>query len=94
MHGYGILAKVDELSQESVGLKVGTLYGVLARLVEEGLVEPHREEHRSGRLRRYHRLTEAGRDALAAEAHGQAANARVAIERLGAHQPATPRSTG
>jgi DNA-binding PadR family transcriptional regulator len=69
---------------------VGTLYGVLDRLVAEGLVEPDREEIANGRLRRFYRLTDSGRDALAAEAARQAANARVAVERLRAwQQPGT-----
>jgi PadR family transcriptional regulator, regulatory protein PadR len=81
-HGYGLVREVHELSEGRVRLRVGTLYGVLGRLVGEGLVEPDREEVAQGRLRRYYRLTEAGRGALAAEASRQAANARVASRRL------------
>ena len=87
-HGYGILGEVAALSARRVELKVGTLYGVLERLVREGLVEPDREEVHQGRLRRYYRLTERGRAALAAEARRQAANARVAAERLRVWRPA------
>jgi DNA-binding PadR family transcriptional regulator len=89
-HGYGIVGTVADLSGGRVRLKVGTLYGVLDRLASEGLVEPDREEVASGRLRRYYRLTEAGRGALSAEADRQAANAQVASARLRAH-PAVPR---
>jgi DNA-binding PadR family transcriptional regulator len=60
---------------------------VLDRLVGEGLVEPDREEVWQGRLRRYHRLTEDGRRALAAEAERHAANARLATDRLRAWRP-------
>jgi PadR family transcriptional regulator PadR len=81
-HGYGIVGEVQELSQGRVRLKVGTLYGVLERLVADGLVEPDREEVQQGRLRRYYRLTDAGSRALAAEAERQAANADVASRRL------------
>lgn len=86
-HGYGIVGEVAELSADRVRLKVGTLYGVLDRLVADGLVENDREEIANGRLRRYYRLTEPGRVALAAEAARQAANARTATARLGAWQP-------
>jgi PadR family transcriptional regulator PadR len=86
-HGYGIVGEVVDLSDSRVRLKVGTLYGVLDRLVAEGLVDPDREEIANGRLRRFYRLTESGRDALAAEAARQAANARVATKRLRAWQP-------
>lgn len=87
-HGYGIIGEVDRLSDGRVGLKVGTLYGVLDRLVSDGLVELDREEVQQGRLRRYFRLTDAGGLALAAEAERQSANARAATERLRAWRPA------
>ena len=87
-HGYGIVGEVADLSDGRVRLKVGTLYGVLDRLVGDGLVEPDRQEVHDGRLRRYYRLTEPGRWALTAEAERQAANARAASERLRAW-PAT-----
>ena len=81
-HGYGIVGEVERLSEGRVRLKVGTLYGVLDRLVADGLVELDREEVAQGRLRRYFRLTDSGRRCLAAEAQRLAANARVAAGRL------------
>jgi DNA-binding PadR family transcriptional regulator len=87
-HGYGIIGAVAELSNGRVALRIGTLYGVLERLVSDGLIELDREEVFQGRLRRYHRLTEAGHAALTEEAERQAANARVATERLRAWRPA------
>jgi PadR family transcriptional regulator, regulatory protein PadR len=81
-HGYGIVGEVAHLSGGRVQLKIGTLYGVLDRLVGDGLVELDREEVQQGRLRRYYRLTEQGSATLAAEAQRQAANARVASQRL------------
>lgn len=88
LHGYGIMGEVDTLSEGRLRLKVGTLYGVLDRLVAGGSVELDREEVWKSRLRRYFRLTETGRDALSAEAARQAANARAANERLAAWRPA------
>lgn len=81
-HGYGIVAEVAELSQGRVRLKIGSLYGALDRLVGDGLVELDREEAWQGRLRRYYRVTEQGRDTLAAEARRLAANAHLASARL------------
>jgi len=92
-HGYGILQEVGELSEGRVRLKVGTLYGVLERLVGEGLVEPDREEIHQGRLRRYYRLTERGSDSLAADIERQSANVRAASVRLHAWRPATAGGT-
>ena len=82
MHGYGIVGEVAGISGDRVKLKVGTLYGVLDRLVTEGLVAPDRDEVHNGRLRHYYRLTDAGRGELAAEAARQAANAQAAVARL------------
>jgi PadR family transcriptional regulator PadR len=90
-HGYGIVGEVAKLSEGRVQLKVGTLYGVLDRLVRDGLVELDREEIERGRLRRYYRLTEAGRRDLADEAARHAANARAALDRLRGWQPGLPR---
>jgi PadR family transcriptional regulator, regulatory protein PadR len=81
-HGYGIVGEVASLSQGRVKLKIGGLYGVLDRLVAEGLIEPDREEAHDGRLRRYYRLTRHGRGLLAEEAELRAATARVVRSRL------------
>ena len=81
-HGYGIVGEVSDLSHGRVDLKVGTLYGVLDRLVADELVALDREEAHQGRLRRYFRLTDAGRDALEAEVARQSANARAVTRRL------------
>ncbi|WP_412746795.1 PadR family transcriptional regulator [Krasilnikovia sp. MM14-A1004] len=93
-HGYGIVGEVDDLSGGRVRLKIGTLYGVLDRLVADGLVELDREEPHQGRLRRYYRLTDSGLDALTTEATRQAANAEAATRRLAAHRPATAGGMG
>src|SRR5579859_3200366 len=87
-HGYGIVQEVATLSDNRVRLKIGTLYGVLDRLVAEGLVEPEREEVWQGRLRRYYRLTGTGRQRLTEDAERQAANAHIARGRLGAARTA------
>ncbi|HEX6468602.1 MAG TPA: PadR family transcriptional regulator [Streptosporangiaceae bacterium] len=94
-HGYGILRVAEELSAGRVRLKVGTLYGVLDRLVAEGLVELDHEEAYQGRLRRYYRLTEPGVDALEAEAARLASNVESARERLRARsrRPSTAEGT-
>src|SRR3954463_259022 len=83
-HGYGVIGEVQELSGGRVTLRVGTLYGVLDRLVAEGRVEPDHEEVHAGRVRRYHPLTGAGRAALEEEALRQEATSRAARPRLAA----------
>jgi len=83
-HGYGIAHDVGELSDGRVEVPIGTLYGVLDRLVAERHVELDREEAHQGRLRRYYRLTDVGREALADDTRRQAANAALAASRLDA----------
>lgn len=93
-HGYGIVGEVERLSEGRVRLKVGTLYGVLDRLVADGLVELDREEVQQGRLRRYFRLTDSGSRNLAAEAERLAANARVAMAQLSSRRARPARLAG
>ncbi|MEU4746975.1 PadR family transcriptional regulator [Actinosynnema sp. NPDC023658] len=78
LHGYAIVRAVDGLSEGRMRLRVGTLYGVLDRLVAEALAERDREEVHQGRLRRYYRLTDAGVRALSAEVARLSANVRAA----------------
>ena len=82
-HGYGIMTDVTQISGGRVRLRAGTLYAALDKLNTDRLVEVDREEIVNGRLRRYYRLTRAGRAVLAREAARLQANAAVAAERLG-----------
>lgn len=82
LHGYAIMQTMVELSGGRVRAPVGTLYGVLDRLASEKLIELDQEIIVQGRARRYYRLSEEGRGALARDAARQAANARAALNRL------------
>ncbi|MFI9813368.1 PadR family transcriptional regulator [Saccharothrix variisporea] len=86
LHGYAIVQAVETLSEGRTRLRVGTLYGVLDRLVAEGLAERDREEVHQGRLRRYYRLTDAGVRALSAEVARMSANVRAASAVLRARE--------
>ncbi|MDX3194266.1 PadR family transcriptional regulator [Streptomyces sp. MN03-5084-2B] len=77
-HGYGVVQRVLEVSEGRVRLRVGTLYGVLDRLVADGWAEHDREEIHQGRLRRYYRLTGAGSAALVEQTRRLAANVDAA----------------
>jgi DNA-binding PadR family transcriptional regulator len=78
LHGYAIVQSVEALSEGRMRLRVGTLYGVLDRLVADGLAERDREEIHQGRLRRYYRLTDEGLRTLAAEVARLSANVQAA----------------
>jgi DNA-binding PadR family transcriptional regulator len=86
LHGYGIAQDVESSSDGRVTLRAGTLYGAIDRLVAAGLVEVDHEEVVDSRLRRYYRLTAEGGSRLAAEAERAEAQARRALERLGARR--------
>ena len=86
-HGYAVIEDVLDISGGQVRLHTGTLYSVLDRLREGGLIEVDREEIVRSRLRRYYRITGAGRERLAAETarlrrHADTAGARLADFRL------------
>lgn len=63
-HGYEIMKEVERESGGTVRLEVGTLYRLLARLLEAGWLEEGEEDGR----RRNYRLTRQGRRTLRAEA--------------------------
>jgi DNA-binding PadR family transcriptional regulator len=77
LHGYAIASRARELSDGQVRLTAGTLYGALERMATQGLVQVDREEVVEGRLRRYHRLSDEGREVVVREADRLAAAARV-----------------
>jgi DNA-binding PadR family transcriptional regulator len=81
-HGYGIITDVEQISDGRVRLRAGTLYTALERLRADTLIEVDREEIVDSRLRRYYRLTDTGKEHLAAEAARLQANALVAMSRL------------
>jgi len=71
LHGYGILKAAEEHSRGTVSLDPANLYRRLQRLSRDGLVADAGKGETAeseGAPRRYHTLTPAGRDVLAAEA--------------------------
>jgi len=69
-HGYEIMKQVERESGGTVRLEVGTLYRLLARLLEAGWLEesnPGRDNVRDDG-RRHYRLTRLGRRTLRSEA--------------------------
>jgi len=70
LHGYAILKEVELRTAGEVKLSTGTLYGIIKRLLNDGLIIERRERpstHDDER-RRYYRLTPKGRDVAATEA--------------------------
>jgi DNA-binding PadR family transcriptional regulator len=69
-HGYAILKEVEEQTAGEVQLSTGTLYGIIKRLLAEGLAAELRSRPVEGddQRRRYYRLTDDGRRVAVAEA--------------------------
>lgn len=65
-YGYEIIKNIRELSDNKIIWKDGTLYPVLKKLCESGLVECEWKTI-DGRKRKYYRITELGLDALKSE---------------------------
>ena len=69
-HGYAILKEVGEQTGGEVQLSTGTLYGIIKRLLKDGLIVEMRRRPAAANddRRRYYRLTDAGREVAVAEA--------------------------
>src|SRR5262245_50543100 len=70
LHGYAILKEVTEQTAGEVQLSTGTLYGIIKRLLVEGLIVEVRRRpvENDDARRRYYHLTDAGREIAVAEA--------------------------
>ena len=60
MHGYGVMQEVEKLSQGTVKVGPGTLYGVFSTLEKETLIYRVKEDDR----RKYYALTQKGKEVL------------------------------
>ena len=69
LHGYAILKEVEMRTEGEVKLSTGTLYGIIKRLLNDGLIiERHERPAAHDERRRYYRLTPQGREVAATEA--------------------------
>ena len=66
-YGYAILKRIEDLSRGQLSWDDGTLYPVLHRLENEGLLSSSWRTAESGRRRKYYRLTANGREVLETE---------------------------
>lgn len=78
-HGYALMQDVEELSDGSVKMGPGTLYGTLNRLVDDGLIVETRQDDR----RRFYKLTAEGQTV----ATGELARLKRLVQRVQAFRP-------
>jgi transcriptional regulator len=72
-HGYEISRQIETRSKGAVRFRVASLYPMLYRLEDRGLIQGRWVEASGQRRRRYYRLTAAGRKILAERRQGWAA---------------------
>ena len=69
LHGYGIAARLEQVSGGALQLNMGTLYPALMRLEQRGLLRGSWGTTETNRKARFYALTPAGRRQLAKEKH-------------------------
>jgi DNA-binding PadR family transcriptional regulator len=70
-HGYAVIKEVARRTNGSIALSAGTLYTIIRRFEQEGVIAETVERPDAAlddERRRYYRLTEFGRDVAGAEA--------------------------
>ena len=62
-HGYGIVQRVEKMTEGEIRLSPGTMYGSLSKMERDGLIAFVREEEK----RKIYQITELGRQVLELE---------------------------
>jgi PadR family transcriptional regulator, regulatory protein PadR len=67
LHGYGVLLRIQQISQKRLLIQQGSLYPALYRLERQALITSEWGESENKRKAKYYRLTGAGRRRLKEE---------------------------
>jgi PadR family transcriptional regulator PadR len=67
LHGYGVLLRIQQISQNRLQILQGSLYPALYRLEHQGLITSEWGESENKRKAKYYRLTVIGRRRLKEE---------------------------
>ncbi len=67
MHGYAIVRRIQQVSEEVLRVEEGSLYPALHRMERRGWIEAEWGTSENNRRAKYYRLTGAGRKQLKAE---------------------------
>ena len=68
LHGYGVLLRIQQISQQRLEIQQWSLYPALYRLEHQGWISSEWGESENKRKAKYYRLTVAGRRRLQLEA--------------------------
>src|SRR5262249_15338669 len=83
LHGYGVLLRIEQISQDRLEIQQGSLYPALYRLEHQGWITSEWGESENKRKAKYYRLTAAGRKRLESEAENWNRMAEVIAGILG-----------
>ena len=64
LHGYGVLLRIQQMSQDKLQIQQGSLYPALYRLEHQGLIASEWGDSDNNRRAKYYRLTAAGKRRL------------------------------
>ena len=67
LHGYGIIQRIRQTSDEMLNVEQGSLYPALYRIEQKGWVSSKWETNETGRRAKFYALTRAGRRQLEEE---------------------------
>jgi PadR family transcriptional regulator PadR len=67
LHGYGVLLRIQQISDELLQIQQGSLYPALYRLEHQGLISSEWGESENKRKAKFYRLTATGRSQLHSE---------------------------
>jgi PadR family transcriptional regulator, regulatory protein PadR len=70
LHGYGVLLRIEQISQKALLVEQGALYPALFRLVRRGLLRAKWGTSDNNRRAKFYELTVAGRKHLRLETAG------------------------
>jgi transcriptional regulator len=70
LHGYGVLLRIEQISQGALLIEQGALYPALFRLMRQGLLKASWGTSENNRRAKFYELTTAGRKGLRQEAEG------------------------
>ena len=68
IHGWGIAKRIDQVSEDLIELKYGSLYPALMKLEQNGWIESERGTSENNRRARFYSITKQGKKQLAVEA--------------------------
>jgi transcriptional regulator len=67
LHGYGVIQRIRQMSDEMLNVEQGSLYPALYRIEQKGWVSSKWETNETGRRAKFYSLTRAGRKQLEVE---------------------------